>query len=142
MRNTCPQKPIIITLIFFVLAAGYGCTGCLIASSAAVGAGAAEGGVTRVDLGKVKSFEIAAYDEVIKASRHAAEVLSLDLEEELIQEDRASFRYRDETSQRVDLIIEPRTDTVTAIKIDVGIFGSSGMALLMLQQIRNELNRF
>jgi hypothetical protein len=106
-----------------------------------VGAAAAEGGVTRVEWGKVKSVEIAAYDDVIKASRHAAEILSLDLEKEMIQEDRASFRYRDATSQEMDLTIEPRTDTVTAINIDVGVFNPSGMALLLLQQIRNKLNR-
>jgi hypothetical protein len=104
-----------------------------------VGASGAEAGVTRFEMGRVTRFEIAQYKDVIEASRLAAENLALELKEEKIEENRASFRYLDDKDQRIDLLIERRTDTVTSIKIDVGIFGPPGLGLLTLNQILNEL---
>jgi hypothetical protein len=104
-----------------------------------VGAGAAEAGVTRFEMGRVTRFEIAKYEDVIEASRLAAENLSLDLKEEKIEGNRASFRYFDEKDQKIDLRIERRTDTITFIEVDVGIFGPQGLGLLTLNQILNEL---
>jgi hypothetical protein len=108
-------------------------------SAATVGAGAAEAGVTRFEMGKVTRFEIAQYEDVIEASRLAAENLSLDLKEEKIEENRASFRYLDDKDQKIDLLIERRTDTITYIEVDVGIFGPQGLGFLTLNQILNEL---
>ena len=103
------------------------------------GAGAAEAGVTRFEMCRVTRFEIAQYEDVIEASRLAAENLSLDLKEEKIEGSRASFRYLDEKDQKIDLLIERRTDTITYIKVDVGIFGPQGLGLLTLNQILSEL---
>jgi hypothetical protein len=111
-------------------------------SAATVGAGAAEAGVTRFEMGKVTRFEIAQYEDVIEASRLAAENLSLDLKEEKIKGNRASFRYFDEKDQKIDLLIERRTDTITFIEVDVGIFGPQGLGLLTLNQILNELAEY
>jgi hypothetical protein len=68
-----------------------------------------------------------------------AEALSLDAKEEKIEDNRASFRYIDGKGKRIDIHIERRTDTITSIRIDVGIFGSRGMARLVLEQIIDEV---
>ena len=129
-----------LAVLCILLASSYGCTtACLVGSAATVGAGAAEAGVTRFEMGRVTRFEIAQYEDVIEASCLAAENLSLDLKEEKIEENRASFRYLDDKDQKIDLLIERRTDTLTYIRVDVGIFGPQGLALLTLNQILNEL---
>jgi hypothetical protein len=53
-------------------------------------------------MGRVTRFEIAQYEDVIEASRLAAENLALDLKEEKIEENRASFSYLDDKDQRID----------------------------------------
>ena len=129
-----------LAVLCILLASSYGCTtACLVGSAATVGAGATEAGVTRFEMGRVTTFEIAQYEDVIVASRLAAENLSLDLKEEKIEENRASFRYLDDKDQKIDLLIERRTDTLTYIRVDVGIFGPQGLGLLTLNQILSEL---
>ena len=129
-----------LAVLCILLASSYGCTtACLVGSAATVGAGAAEAGVTRFEMGRVTRFEIAQYEDVIEASRLAAENLALDLKEEKIEENRASFRYLDDKDQKIDLLIERRTDTITYIRVDVGIFGPQGLGLLTLNQILSEL---
>jgi hypothetical protein len=128
-----------LAVLCILLASTYGCSACVVGSAVTVGAGAAEAGVTRFELGKVTRFEIARYEDVIEASRLAAEDLSLDLKEEKIETNRASFRYRDDKNQKIDLLIERRTETITYIIVDVGIFGPKGLGLLVLNQILVEL---
>ena len=139
MTVTASKNALMLAVLCILLASTYGCTACIVGSTATVGASGAEAGVTRFEMGRVTRFEIAQYEDVIVASRLAAENLSLDLKEEKIEENRASFRYLDDKDQRIDLLIERRTDTVTSIKIDVGIFGPPGLGLLTLNQILNEL---
>ena len=140
MKVSTSKSAVMLAVLCILLAGTYGCTACLVGSSAAtVGAGAAGAGVTRFEMGRVTRFEIAQYEDVIEASRLAAENLSLDLKEEKIEENRASFRYLDDKDQKIDLLIERRTDTITYIEVDVGIFGPQGLGLLTLNQILNEL---
>ena len=113
-----------------------GCAACIVGPAAS----AAGAGVTRIKMGKVTRFEIAQYEDVIEASRLAAEKLSLHLKKEKIEENRASFQYLDDKDQRIDLLIERRTDTITYIEVDVGIFGPLGLGHLMLNQILNGLS--
>jgi hypothetical protein len=139
MTVTASKNALMLAVLCILLASTYGCTACIVGSAATVGASGAEAGVTRFEMGRVTRFEIAQYEDVIEASRLAAENLALDLKEEKIEENRASFSYLDDKDQRIDLLIERRTDTVTSIKIDVGIFGPPGLGLLTLNQILNEL---
>jgi len=139
MKVSTSKSAVMLAVLCILLAGTYGCTACLVGSAATVGAGAADAGVTRFEMGRVTRFEIAQYEDVIEASRLAAENLSLDLKEEKIEENRASFRYLDDKDQKIDLLIERRTDTITYIKVDVGIFGPQGLGLLTLNQILHEL---
>jgi hypothetical protein len=139
MKVSTSKSAVMLAVLCILLAGTYGCTACLVGSAATVGAGAAEAGVTRFEMGRVTRFEIAQYEDVIEASRLAAENLALDLKEEKIEENRASFSYLDDKDQKIDLLIERRTDTITYIKVDVGIFGPQGLGLLTLNQILHEL---
>ena len=140
MKVSTSKNTLMLAVLCILLASSYGCTtACLVGSAATVGAGATEAGVTRFEMGRVTRFEIAQYEDVIVASRLAAENLSLDLKEEKIEENRASFRYLDDKDQKIDLLIERRTDTLTYIRVDVGIFGPQGLGLLTLNQILSEL---
>jgi len=139
MKVSASKNALMLAVLCILVASSYGCTACIVGSAATAGAGAAEAGVTRFEMGRVTRFEIAQYEDVIEASRLAAENLSLDLKEEKIEENRASFRYLDDKDQKIDLLIERRTDTITYIKVDVGIFGPQGLGLLTLNQILNEL---
>jgi hypothetical protein len=140
MTLSTSKNALMLTVLCILLASTYGCTtACIVGSAGTMGAGAADAGVTRFDMGRVTRFEIAHYEDVIDASRHAAEDLSLDLKKEKNEGNRASFRYLDDKDQKIDLLIERRTDTITYIKVDVGIFGPQGLGLLMLNQILNVL---
>ena len=142
MKVSTSKSAVMLAVLCILLAGTYGCTACLVGSAATVGAGAAEAGVTRFEMGRVTRFEIAQYEDVIEASRLAAENLSLNLKEEKIEENRASFSYLDDKDQKIDLLIERRTDTITYIEVDVGIFGPQGLGLLTLNQILNELAKY
>lgn len=139
MKISTSNSALTLAVLCILLASTYGCPACVVGSAVTVGAGAAEAGVTRFEMGGVTRFEIARYEDVIKASRLAAENLSLDLKEEKVEENRASFSYLDDKDQKIDLLIERRTDTITYIKVDVGIFGPKGLGLLTLNQILNVL---
>jgi hypothetical protein len=140
MTISTSKNALRLAVLCILLAGTYGCTtACLLGSAGTVGAGAAEGGVTHFDMGKVTRFEIARYEDVIEASRLAAEDLSLDLKEHKIEKNRASFRYLDDKDQKIDLLIERRTDTITYIRVDVGIFGPKGLGLLTLNHILSVL---
>ena len=142
MKVSTSKSAVMLAVLCILLAGTYGCTACLVGSAATVGAGAAGAGVTRFEMGRVTRFEIAQYEDVIEASRLAAENLSLNLKEEKIEENRASFSYLDDKDQKIDLLIERRTDTITYIEVDVGIFGPQGLGLLTLNQILNELAEY
>jgi len=139
MKVSTSKNAVMLAVLCILLASTYGCTACLMGSAGPAGAGTTDAGVTRFEMGRVTRFEIAQYEDVIEASRLAAENLSLDLKEEKIEENRASFKYRDDKDQKIDLLIERRTDTVTYIRVAVGIFGPQGLAFLTLNQILDEL---
>jgi len=111
MTISASKNALILTMLSILLACICGCAACIVGPAAS----AAGAGVTRIKMGKVTRFEIAQYEDVIEASRLAAEKLSLHLKKEKIEENRASFQYLDDKDQRIDLLIERRTDTITYI---------------------------
>ena len=143
MRFTTCSKLLSLTVIGLVLAAFTGCAACLsplcLGPSATVGSTASEAGISRYEGGKVKSFELARYEDVVEATRRAGEVLSLKLRKEVTNTEQSTFYYVDEKNEKVKVTIEPRTDTLTHIQIDVGLFGSKGLALVMINQIVKEI---
>ena len=89
--------------------------------------------------GRGESFWLAEYKEVIAATLRAGEALSLELKEKRLEDEQTSFRFEDGKGERIDLLIERRTDTMTSIKFRVGWFGSVALARLLARQIIYEL---
>jgi len=91
--------------------------------------------------GKGESYFIARYEDVITAVMRAGEVLSLEMKEKKIDAHRSSIRYDDGKANKIKLLIERRTDTMTSIVFDVGWFGSIAFGRLMARQIIAELDQ-
>ena len=145
MGLTISNKAYFLAAVWLVLTTGWGCAACLtpacLGPSATVGSNAGEAGVSRYENGKVKSYELAHYQDVVEATRLAGEALSLKLQKETTNADQSTFYYIDDKKQKVKVTIEPRTDTLTHIDIDVGFFGPKGLALVVINQIVTEITR-
>ena len=132
-----------LAAICLVLTVSSGCAVCLsplvLGPSATVGSAAGEAGISRYENGRIKSFELARYEDVVEATRRAGEVLSLKLKKEASNAEQSTFKFVDDKNEQVKVTIEPRTDSLTHIQIDVGLFGSKGLALVMINQIVNEI---
>jgi len=89
--------------------------------------------------GKGESYFIAHYEDVIQAVLKTGKTLSLELEEKKVDEDRASLRYFGGKANKINLVVEPRTETMTSILFDVGWSGSIALGRLMARQIHFEL---
>jgi hypothetical protein len=132
-----------LTAIGLVLTAVTGCAACLsplvLGPSTTVGSTAGEAGISRYESGRIKSFELARYEDVVEATRRAGEALSLKLRKEATNAEQSTFYYVDDKNEEVKVTVEPRTDSLTHIQIDVGLFGSKGLALVMINQIVKEI---
>ncbi len=89
--------------------------------------------------GKGDSSWLARYDDVVQATLRAGQVLSLKLEKEEIGNDQTVFQYIDGKGNKLDVLIERRTETVTYARFSVGLFGSKSMGQLMVRQIIFEM---
>lgn len=143
MGLTISNKVLYLAAIWLLLTTGWGCTACLtpacLAPSATVGSSASEAGISRYEGGKVKSYELAHYQDVVETTRRAGEALSLKLQKKATNEEQSTFYYLDDKKEKVKVTIEPLTDTLTYIEIDVGFFGSKGLALVVINQIIHEI---
>ena len=130
-----------LALVVFIMING----GCMspFAIQAAGGAagGAAPASSDYLGRGKAESYFIAQYDDVITAVMRAGEELSLEMKEKKIDAQWASFQYDDGKSNKIKLLIERRTETMTSIVFDVGWFGSIAFGRLMARQIIVELDQ-
>jgi hypothetical protein len=129
----------IAVLIFLICNAG--CLSPLAINAVGSAGSAAPVASNNLGGGRGETFWIAQYNDVIEAVLQAGEVLSLELREKKIEQDHASFRFQDTKSERIDLLIERRTDTMTYILFDVGWFGSVAFGRLMFSQIISELDK-
>jgi len=120
-------------------------SGCL--SPLAIQAvGGAAGGVAPATsdyrgAGKGESYFIARYEDVIQAVLKTGEVLSLELKEKKVDQDSASIEYYGGKENKINLLIERRTKTMTSILFDVGWSGSIAFGRLMARQVIVELDK-
>ncbi len=130
-------KPI---TVFIFLICNAGCLSPLAINAVGSAGSAAPVAANNLGGGKGESFWIARYDDVIEAVLQAGEVLSLELKEKKIETDHSFFRFHDTKAEKIDLLIERRTDSITSILFDVGWFGSAAFGRLMFRQIIFELD--
>jgi thymidylate kinase len=89
--------------------------------------------------GKVESFWVAGFGDVVTGAEAAARSLALTPAEKKIEKDRAALRFVDDRGDSVALWVERRTARVTSVLIDVGFTGSMAFAKLVARQIVVEL---
>jgi len=104
-----------------------------------VGTSTSEAGISRYESGRVKSFELARYEDVVEATRRAGQVSSLELRKETTETNKTTLHYATDENDKVKVLIERRTDTLTYIEVDVGLFGSKGLAIFIINQITHEI---
>ncbi len=90
--------------------------------------------------GRGESYFLARYDDVVKAALRAGELLVLEIKEKKVEAQKTSLHYEDGKGNKIKLLIERRTDTMTSILYDVGWFGSVAFGRLMARQIIAELD--
>ncbi|MEJ2282702.1 MAG: DUF3568 family protein [Desulfobacterales bacterium] len=131
------HKNIIWTLMALILMCN-GCTTSLLVGSMS----AAPSGATYVSTvgGKIESYQAVTFENALKATRLAVATLSLDVKQEEIDADRASFQYADKNGHRMDVVIEQRTATMTYLMVNTGWFGVHGMGRLLMRQILLEIS--
>ena len=96
---------------------------------------------SKLGRGQIESFWIANYDDVIAATLRAGRALSPEVKEQKVEKDQTFFRFYDTKKEKIDVFIEPRSDTMTSIKFDVGWNGSIAVSRLMAKQIISALNQ-
>ena len=91
--------------------------------------------------GQGDSAWLACYDDVVQATLHAAQVLTLEVEKNQTGGGQAVFQFVDLKGKKLHILIERRTETVTYAAFSVGLFGSRAMGQLLVRQIIFELNK-
>jgi hypothetical protein len=128
------------TALFIFLICNVGCLSPLAINTVGSAGSAAPVAANNIGGGRGETFWIAHYEDVIEAVLQAGEALALELKEKKIEQDQASFCFQDAKAEKIDLLIERRTDTMTHILFDVGWFGSVAFGRLVFQQIISELD--
>ena len=89
--------------------------------------------------GKGDSAWFARYDDVVQATLDAGQKLSFKLEKKMIGMDQSALNYIDDKGSKLEILIERRTETVTWVGFNVGLFGSKSIGRLMARQIVIEM---
>ena len=89
--------------------------------------------------GKGDSAWFARYDDVVQATLDAGQKLSFKLEKKMIGMDQSALKYIDDKGSKLEILIERRTETVTWVGFNVGLFGSKSIGRLMARQIVIEM---
>jgi hypothetical protein len=127
--KTYTRLSVVLCFFFIVL---YGCTTSIALRGLSSGAPVAFDSTGR---GKGDSAWLARYDDVVQATLRAGKALSLKLEKKENGADKSLFDFVDEKGNELDIIIERRTATVTYIRFNVGLFGTTSTGRLMARQI-------
>ena len=139
MKNLSRRVVTLFVPIIFMTILG----GCLSPLAIQAAGGAAGGSAPSASeyrgAGKGESYFIAHYEDVLQAVLKTGKILSLELEEKKVDKGRASFRYFGGKANKIDLVIELRTETMTSLLFDVGWSGSIAFGRLMARQIHFEL---
>jgi hypothetical protein len=139
MKSFSRHALTLFALIIFMTILG----GCLSPIAIQAVGGAASGTAPSASeyqgAGKGESYFIAHYEDVIQAVLKTGKILSLELKEKKVDEEWASLQYEGGKADRIDLLIEARTETMTSVLFNVGWTGSIAFGRLMARQINFEL---
>jgi hypothetical protein len=120
---------------------GSGCMAPVAFQAAGAIGGASPVAMNLAEKGKAESYWVARYGDVVAAVERAAQVLSLELLEKETGHDRTSFRYGYGQGQKVQIVVEYQTATMTSAQIDYGVTGTAAFANLLGREIAVELHK-
>ena len=109
-----------------------GCTAGLVMQGLSSGAPVA---FNATGSGKGDSAWFARYDDVVQATLRAGEKLSFKLKKKNTDKDQSDFNFVDDKGANLEILIERRTETLTRVRFNVGLFGSESIGRLMARQI-------
>jgi hypothetical protein len=128
---------IVLPALFCLFLAGLsGCTAPLVFQGVSSGAPVA---FNSTGPGRGDSTWLARYDDVVQATMRAGQALSLKLEKKKSGSDQIIFHFIDDKGNKLQILIERRTETMTYARLNVGWFGSTSMGRLMARQIVSEM---
>jgi len=131
------KKFLTIPAVFYLLLMGLcGCAAPLAMQGLSSGAPVAFNSTGR---GKGESAWFARYDDVVQATLNAGKKLSFKLEKKMIGRDQSTFNYTDDKGTKLEILVERRTETLTRVRFNVGLFGSTSIGRLMARQIVFEI---
>ena len=126
-----------IPAVFYLLLTGLcGCAAPLAMQGISSGAPVAFNSTGR---GEGDSAWFARYDDVVQATLNAGQKLSFKLEKKMIGRDQSTFNYTDDKGTKLEILVERRTETLTRVWFNVGLFGSISIGRLMARQIVFEI---
>jgi hypothetical protein len=132
-------------LVLLIACCSGGCAGMTLVGAASVvgvAGGALDTGTSVWSMGKLDSAELASLEQLEAAIHSAAVELGLVILSEKTRGDgRRRLAFIDERHKVVDLWLDPRTPTLTRLRIDVGWFGSEPTARLILARTRYHLRQ-
>jgi hypothetical protein len=128
-----------LVALLYLLTCITGCLAPITTGGIGMAAGGAPVAFNYIGGRKTESFWFVKYNKVIEATQQSAEALSLEIENQTIDQDQAIFRLSN-GKEKIDIFIEPRSDTIMFIKFDVGWFGSVAFARFVVRQIIDELH--
>ena len=127
------KKIMVIPALFYLfLTCLCGCTAPLALQGLSSGTPVAFNSTGR---GKGESAWFARYDDVVQATLDAGQKLSLELREKTIGTDKSDLYFIDDKGSKIEVSIERRSETVTLVGFNIGLFGSTSMGRLMARQI-------
>ena len=134
------MRSAIMIILFIVLICNAGCVTPVPLSTMGT-AGSAPAAFSTEGAGRGESFWLAKYDDVVAAAMRTGEALSLQLEEKMVETNQTSLRFIDDTGDWIELLIKPRTETMTSITFTVGWRGSVAFGRLVARHLIHELTQ-
>lgn len=128
---------VILTLTLLGTAAAL--SACEPVTATTIGMNVARSGAAFYSSGKIYAVRIADFDDVVGAVRDTAAALAMSFEEEDVDDDRAMLKYEDDDGATILIVINRKTEVLTAFRVDVGAFGSEPLARLFLAQVEERL---
>jgi hypothetical protein len=135
---------VLIASLLLLLAACSGCTAGLTVATAASAAALAgetlDTGNAVYSMGKLDSAERARLPECLDCIHAASIDLGLDaMTEKTLSDGRMRLAFKDKRHKVTDVWLDPRSPTMTLVRIDVGWFGSQPTARLFLSRFKYHL---
>ena len=129
------KKLIVLAAFFCLFLAGLsGCTAPIVFQGVSSGAPVAFKSTGR---GQGESTWLARYDDVVQATLRAGQALSLQLEKKAIGPDQSIFHFIDDKGNKLQILIERRTESMTYAQKGAAVLGPVEAACW-----RNVLERF